>query len=79
MEALAGLDGEKAELVEGGRDGEGEVGVGGFHLGAFGGFAGGGRVEAQSSSPFGLPLLVRVGEVENVADPAAADHVVVTE
>ncbi|EGY18454.1 uncharacterized protein VDAG_08788 [Verticillium dahliae VdLs.17] len=79
VEGLARLDGEEGQLVPGGRDDLCAVGSGRLGDLAAGALLLVDGVEAQGAAPLGLPGHVGVGEIEDVADLAGADDVVVAE
>lgn len=79
MEALARLNGEKAQLVEGGRDGEAVIRAGDLDILAFGVLLSRCREQAQGTAPLGLPGCVGVGQVEDVAEATASDDIIVAQ
>ncbi|PKS07905.1 hypothetical protein jhhlp_006513 [Lomentospora prolificans] len=79
VEALARLDGEEAELVPRGRDDLGDVRERRLGHDAVGALRLLDGEQTQSAAPLGLPRLIGIRKIENVADFAAPNHVVVAE
>lgn len=79
METLTRLNGEEAQLVEGGRDAETEVGAGDLDVFALCILLRGRGVQAQCTTPFRLPGGVRISQIQDVADTSASNDIVMAQ